>query len=160
VKAPAAPVWALSFADLLILLLAFFVMLHAQSGHQAQIVQGIRQALGSAVAASSESHDIDPKAVFELNEAVLKPPARAALQALGRHAALSGGHVRIESIGADRNTSRFDGWELAAARAAAVARAIQAGGLSEQRIMISIPEMNGTAGRDGQHIAIDLVPHG
>jgi len=77
-----------------------------------------------------------------------------------RHAALGGGHVRIESIGTDRNTSRFDGWELAAARAAAVARAIQAGGLSEQRIMISIPEMNGIAGRDGQHIAIDLVPHG
>ena len=159
-KAPAAPVWALSFADLLILLLAFFVMLHAQSGHQAQIVQGIKQALGSSVSISSESHDIDPKAIFEVNEAVLKPQARASLQALGRRAALGGRNVRVESIGAERNTSRFDGWELAAARAAAVARAIQAGGLSEQRILISIPEMNGTAGRDGQRIAIDLVPHG
>lgn len=156
-KATGAPPWALSFADLLILLLAFFVMLHAQSGHQAQIMGGIKQALGGKIASQAESHNIDPRSIFQPDEAVLKPQARASLQALGRHAAAIGGQVRIESIGIDRSTSRFDGWELAAARTAAIARAVQAGGLTERQITVSIPEMTNASGANRQRMAIEII---
>lgn len=156
--ATGAPPWALSFADLLILLLAFFVMLHAQSGHQAQIMNGIKQALGGPVANRAETHDINPKSMFQPEEAVLRPQARAALLALGRHAVAIHANVRIESIGTDRSTSRFDGWELAAARTAAIARAVKAGGLTDARITVAIPEMTSAAGQDKQRIAIEIVP--
>lgn len=156
--ATGTPPWALSFADLLILLLAFFVMLHAQSGHQAQIMNGIKQALGGPVVNRAETHDIDPRSMFQPDEAVLKPQARAALQTLGRHAVAVRAKVRIESIGTDRSTSRFDGWELAAARTAAIGRAVKAGGLADGRITISIPEMTSAGRQDKQRIAIEIVP--
>jgi flagellar motor protein MotB len=159
-KTGSAPVWALSFADLCLLLLGFFVMLHAQAGHRTQVVQGIKQALGGSDATrSAESHDLDPAVMFQPGEALLKPQARAQMMALGRRAAAGNGLVSIESTGADRAVRRFDGWELAAARTAAIARAIQAGGLSDKAIAISIPEMGvGTPG-NGQRIAIELLPH-
>jgi flagellar motor protein MotB len=158
VKSVSAPPWALSFADLCLLLLGFFVMLHAQSGHQTQVVQGIKQALGGGHSVkSSQHHEIDPAKLFEPGEALLRPQAREQIQALGRHAALSRTTVRIESIGVDRAAKRFDGWELAAARTAAIARTMQAGGLSEKAVTISIPEMAETPGGK-QRISIELKP--
>jgi flagellar motor protein MotB len=153
-----APVWALSFADLCILLLGFFVMLHAQSGHQAQIVGGIKQALSGSSARSVEAHDLSPASMFEPGEALMRPQARSEMQALGRHASALHARVRIESVGTDRSVRRFDGWELAAARTAAIARAIQAGGLSDAAIMISIPEMTGETAGKGQRIAVEITP--
>jgi hypothetical protein len=86
--------------------------------------------------------------LFERGEAVLKPEALARFMAIGR----KGGSVRITSEGMDRGTRRFDAWELAAARVAAVARAVQAGGLSEGRIEVVMPQMSGPA--MGQRISI------
>jgi len=158
-KAGSAPPWTTSFIDLCLLLLGFFVMLHAHTGQQAQVVNGIKQALGGNNGTSAgESHDIDPSALFEPNEALLKPAARRQIMALGRHAAAMHARVTIESIGADRAVRRFDGWELAAARTAAIARAVQAGGLSDQAITISIPEMSGRVTGKGQRIAIGITP--
>ena len=74
---------------------------------------------------------------------------------LGQRALRSGGKIRIESIGIDPGTRRFDGWELAAARTAAIARAVQAGGISDKAITISIPAMS-SADATGQHIGIEV----
>lgn len=153
-----APTWALSFADLCMLLLGFFVMLHAQSGHQAQVISGIKRALGGGIVKSAEAHELGTAALFEPGEALLRPRAKSEMEALGKHAAAIGAHVRIESIGTDHAARRFDGWELAAARTAAIARAIQAGGLSDQAIVISIPEMTSEIAGKGQRMAVEVVP--
>lgn len=156
-KSGTAPVWALSFADLCILLLGFFVMLHAQAGDRRQIVQGIKQALGGTAAKSADEHDLNPARLFEPGEALLRPDARAGIMAIGREAAARRATVRIESIGVDRAVRRFDGWELAAARTAAIARTVQSGGLPDRSITISIPEMAETPG-GSQRIAIRVIP--
>jgi flagellar motor protein MotB len=156
-KSGSAPSWAISFADLCMLLLGFFVILHVQSGRETQVVQGIQQALGGRPVAAAETHDLDPARLFEPGEALLRPEAQAELTAIGSHALRTGQHVRVESIGVDRATRRFDGWELAAARAAAIARAIQAGGLPEKAIALSIPEMDGASASTGQRIAIEVI---
>lgn len=142
-----APRWALSFADLCLLLLAFFVLLHARNGEGAKVAESMRAAFGEASpsrALAYAAHDI-----FEPGEAVLKPQARARFEALGR---ATQGMVRIASTGLDPASNRLDGWELAAARVAAVARALRAGGLPERRIEVSMPQLSGTA--TGQRIAV------
>lgn len=156
-KIAGAPSWAVSFADLLMLLLGFFIILYVQSSRQTQVVNGIKQALGGKAITAAEAHDLDPARLFEQGEALLRPEARAELAGIGRHAHMTGAQVRIESIGADRATRRFDGWELAAARAAAIARAVQSGGLPEKAIILSIPEMSEAGTSQGQRIAIELV---
>jgi flagellar motor protein MotB len=156
-KSGAVPSWAMSFADLCMLLLGFFIILHVQSSKQTQVVQGIKQAFGGRPVPAAESHDINPARLFEPGEALLRPEAQAELMAIGSHALRTGKHVRIESIGADRATRRFDGWELAAARAAAIARAVQTSGLPEKAIALSIPEMDGASASMGQRIAIEVI---
>ena len=88
--------------------------------------------------------DQPANAWFETGEAVLKPKARAALHAFARGA----GTVTIASRGTEPSAARFDGWELAAARAAAVAREVQRAGVAEKTIDLAIDP--GTGG--GQRI--------
>lgn len=141
-----APRWALSFADLCLLLLGFFVLLQARHGDPKDVAAGVRAALG-ADAHEARHFEIAAKKLFEPGEALLLPDARGQLERLGAQAAARRERVRIESRGSDRNSRRFDGWELSAARTAAVARAVSAGGLDERRIEVAIP---GTAiGVDG-----------
>ena len=42
--------WALSFADLALLLLGFFVLLQASNGRQREVVSGVAQQFGAPVA--------------------------------------------------------------------------------------------------------------
>lgn len=156
-KAATAPAWAVSFADLCMLLLGFFVVLHAQSSQQSKVVSGIKQAFGGRASPILESHDLQLTRLFEPGEAVLRGGARAEMLALGERALRSGARIRIESIGIDPGSRRFDGWELAAARTAAIARAIQAGGVSDKAITISIPAMSSADVSKGQHIGIELL---
>lgn len=156
-KIAGAPTWAISFADLCMLLLGFFIILHARSSQQKEVVNGIKQALGGQTVPVAKIHDLDPTRLFEPGEALLRPEARAQLAEIGRQAHMTGARVRIESIGADRATRRFDGWELAAARAAAIARAVQSGGLSEKAIILSIPDMSDAGAGQGQRIAIEVM---
>jgi flagellar motor protein MotB len=142
-----APRWALSFADLCLLLLAFFVLLQAQNGDRAKVAASMRSAFGDRPS-RADAHHYEARMLFERGEAVLKPEAQARFMAIGRN----GGKVRITSEGMDRATRRFDAWELAAARVAAVARAVQAGGLPEGRIEVVMPQMSGPA--TGQRISI------
>jgi flagellar motor protein MotB len=148
------PRWALSFADLCLLLLAFFVLLQAQNGDRAKVAASMRSAFGDTPSHTS-AHDYEARALFERGEAVLKPKEQARFLALGRRAAADHASIRIASDGMDPATRRFDAWELAAARVAAIARAVQAGGLPESRIEVVMPQMKGRA--TGQHISVATI---
>ena len=134
--------WVLSFADLSLVLLAFFVLMQAQAGDRLRMTAGIRGAFGGDGAGGAGSvQGFSAAAIFESGEAILKPRELSRLAAIGAEAARSGKHVLVASQGRDGQSARLDSWELAAARAAAVARAIRAGGLRDTMIEIAIPPM-------------------
>jgi flagellar motor protein MotB len=130
----AVPRWAVSFADLSLLLLAFFVML--QAGNARQVAAGARAAFSSE-APAGPLLNAPAAALFEPGEARLLPHARARLQGVGRTAAAARRSLIVQSRGLDGQTRRFDAWELSAARAAALARALAEGGMREDRIEIA-----------------------
>lgn len=132
--------WALSFADLCLLLLGFFVLMQARPD-RARLSASIKSAFAGHAPATIEQ---PANAWFEPGEAVLKPDARTALRAFARGADI----VTVSSHGTEPKAARFDGWELAAARAAAVAREVQAAGIPEGRVNLAIDP--GTGG--GQRI--------
>jgi hypothetical protein len=150
----ATPRWVLSFVDLCLVLLGFFVMLHAQAGHQAQLLNGLKSTFSRSAAAVDHAERFDAAPLFEPQEAILRPDALARLKEIGRTGAAAKAQVRIESEGTDTATSRFDAWELAAARTTAVGRALRSAGLTEDRIIISIPEMRAGAKPNKQRISI------
>lgn len=132
--------WLMSFADLCLVLLGFFVMLSVGRGDPARLASGMRSAFGNDGTPTGESAEsFAAAALFEPREAVLRPRERAHFRAVGARAAAAGKSVRIESAGTESGTGRLDGWELAAARAAAIGRAMQTGGLQPERIAIAIP---------------------
>jgi len=156
VNAERAPVWTTSFLDLCLVLLGFFVMLHAVSGQQSELMRGLNATFGTPATEKVSHHRIAPRTLFQPDEALFRPGAAAALVAIGHDAARDGARVRIESVGTDPATNRFDGWELAAARTAAVARTIRSGGLSEKAIEISLPG-TGPTDRKGQQITVSVT---
>ncbi|USI73734.1 OmpA family protein [Sphingomonas morindae] len=142
--APAAtPRWALSFADLCLVLLGFLLLLQAQRGDPAA---SLRAAFG-APAPLADERAAAP--LFQPGEALLLPPARAMLRAAGARAVTRGARMIVESRGRDGDARRFDGWELAAARAAAVARALSEGGLAADRIDLRVEGTARAAARHG-----------
>jgi flagellar motor protein MotB len=123
------PRWAVSFADLVLLLLGCFVLLHAmEAAPRGSAATGAAPAAGFYRAAD----------LFQPGEAVLKPDARALLQAEGRR--LAGHAVGIVSTGAAEAGGRLDRFELSAARAAAVGRALQESGVRDREIAIAVAE--------------------
>lgn len=148
------PRWLTSFADLCLLLLGFFVILHAQGGDTRGVANGLREAFGEAAASPMSRADYDARTLFQPGEAVLLPAREAELVVLGRRAGQQ--RIRVASSGRDSSARRFDAWELAAARVAAVARALKQGGADESRIEISIPTMAGADTGKGQKIAITI----
>ena len=72
-------------------------------------------------------------------------------------AAGQGSLVHIESVGTDAAARRFDAWELAAARTAAIARAVAEGGLDPQRIDLSIEGTGPAAKQAGQHVRVTVT---
>lgn len=153
-----APRWALSFADLCLLLLGFFVILHARQGQAGAVAHSMRAAFGDAVPAAAAT-DHRAALLFEPGEAVLTPPARRWLTGLGRQAAATGGQVLVVSAGRDPATARLDGWELAAARVAATGRAVREGGLPDARVILSIPAMGGAEDAP-QSLRVTVSPAG
>jgi len=136
--------WALSFADLCLLLLGFFVLLQARPDGQ-RLSAGLRAAF---VKDAGSAFEQPANAMFEPGEAILRPAARKALLGLARKDA----HVTLVSRGTDPGTRRFDAWELAAARAAAAARALGESGIPQDRIAIDLAPGDAT----GQVIAVTL----
>ena len=149
---PRAPAWAVSLADLALLLLAFFVFI--QASEPAELAASARAAFPDSPAPSA-LFDGAAAPLFERGEARLKPEGQRRLQRLGASAAALGTAVRIESRGRDQGASRFDAWELASARAAAAARALQAGGLPGSRIDIVL---TASSDEEGQRLTIRSAP--
>jgi flagellar motor protein MotB len=136
------PRWAVSFADLILLLLGCFVLLHA--------MEAARPHAAAAASTASEASGWRAAELFEPGEAVLKPAARTALETEGRR--LAGRAVGIVSSGTAEAGGRLDRFELSAARAAAVGRALQEGGVRDRDIAVAIAESSG--GGTGQRIAV------
>jgi len=149
-----APRWALSFADLCLVLLGFMLLLQAHRGNPALLSAGLRAAFG---AAPSYSVDETAAPLFEPGEAVLLEGARTRFAEFGREAMGRHASVRVDSIGTDADARRFDAWELAAARTAAIARAIQSGGLGAERIDLSITGTGSAGGTRAQHIRVTMT---
>ncbi|PZU11558.1 OmpA family protein [Sphingomonas sp.] len=134
--------WAISFADLCLLLLGFLILAQARPD-RAKLAAGMPGA----------PKDQPPGAAAQLIAARLFEPGEAVLTAAGRdriaafaridRVRTGKGRIRLESLGADRATSRLDAWELAAARAAAVARALVAAGIAEDRVLLAIDRTEG-----------------
>lgn len=150
--------WVLSFADLTLLLLAFFVMMQAQVSDRLKLAAGIRDAFGGDAGEGKGSDQrvrgFEAAAIFEPGEAILKPATTVQLKALGAEAMRAGRRVIVASQGREGATARLDSWELAAARTAAVARALRRGGLRDAQIEIAIPPMSDTETAKGQHISV------
>ena len=130
------PRWAISFADLTLLLLAYFVLLHI--GDERKVMAGARAAF-SAKGAGGPLFEAPAASIFEPGEARLKPDARLRLADAARKAAAARMRLVVASSGRAPAASRFDGWELGAARAAAVARALAGAGIKESDIAIVMP---------------------
>jgi hypothetical protein len=142
----------MSFADLCMVLLGFLLLLQAHRGDSAALGQGLRAAFGGP---SPRMFDEVAAPLFEPGEAVLLDAARSRFADVGRRAAGGQGVVHVESVGTDADARRFDAWELAAARTASIARAIQSGGLEARRIDVSIGGTGPVAGK-GQHVRVTL----
>ncbi|HWI87260.1 MAG TPA: OmpA family protein [Sphingomonas sp.] len=143
-SAPSRQRWALSFADLALLLLGFFVLLQAKPDAN-HLSAGLRAAFGARPGAAFEQ---PARTLFEPGEAVLTRQGRATLQDFAHRA--GGAGLIVSSHGTEAGTTRFDGWELAAARTAAVARTLTEAGIKQDKIAVAIDPAIG----DGQTIQI------
>jgi hypothetical protein len=132
------PRWAVGFADLVLLLLGCFVLLHAMESARPR-------AETVAAPLPAERQALRAEALFEPGEARLTPAGAAALAEAARRWA--GRDVRILGSGAGEGSGRLDRFELAAARTAAVVRA-----LGNPRASIEI-----RAGSGGEGQAIEIV---
>ncbi|MDH7639632.1 OmpA family protein [Sphingomonas oryzagri] len=149
--------WAMSFADLCLVLLGFLLLLQAHRGDPAALNAGIRAAFGSS---APKTFDETATSLFEPGEAILLPNARAHFRAIGHDAAGQGGIVHVESIGTDAAARRFDAWELAAARAAAIARAVSEGGLDAKQVDLAIDGTGPASRQAGQHVRVTITTKG
>lgn len=129
--------WALSFADLALLLLGFFVLLQAKPDAN-HLSAGLRAAFGARAQASLQA---DARQWFEPGEAVLTPQGRQVLDDFAGH--MQGAALIVSSRGTEANAARFDGWELAAARTAAVARELSKTGIASDKVAVAIDPATG-----------------
>ncbi len=142
--AAGAPRWAVSFADLGLLLLGCFVLLHAIEAQRPTV------AAGSANVAAPRGEVLVADELFELGDARLTETGRARLATLAL--SLAGGGVEIVSRGVGESGPRLDRFELGAARTAALARALRAGGVAEAGMQLRIEKVGADA--SGQRITL------
>ncbi len=147
--------WALSFADLALLLLGFFVLLQASGGRQDQALRGIGAQFGASASLLDINLPLSP--LFLPGEALLSPEGRRRLIAAALPLVRQGGILEIQSFGIEPGQRRFDAWDLAAARLGSVARALQEAGIPQDHLRIAglaeTPDQAGPAGA-GQTIRI------
>lgn len=141
-----APAWAVSFADLGLLLLGCFVMLHAMEANRPEA----SASPAATLPPPRPSDRLRAAELFEYGEARLRPGAADRLRGVARR--LPAGQVDIVSRGAGEGGSRLDRFELAAARAAAVSRALRDAGIAEDQLTLRLQDAAGAAA--GQQIEI------
>ncbi|EPR12620.1 flagellar motor protein [Sphingobium indicum IP26] len=143
--------WALSFADLLLLLLGFFVMLQASGQRRDAVLAQVRQQFGGHAGRPME---IRAAELFLPGEAVLTEQGRKRLKVVSDRFALGRERLEVSSRGTDAAHRRFDGWDLSAARLGAVARALKADGIGGDRLALrGLDQLDGEGGK-GQVILI------
>lgn len=147
--------WAVSFADLLLLLLGFFILLHASGQRRDAMLAQVRQQFGGrAIARDTELRAAE---LFLPGEALLSERGRAQIGRVAARLRSGGGGLDVSSEGTDPARERFDQWDLAAARLGAVARELKAQGLAGDRLRIrGLDQMDGGTGK-GQVIRIGRV---
>lgn len=126
--------WAISFADLSLLLLGFFVLLQASGSRSAQVLNGVGTQFGATPIAQGD--EWRASALFVPGEVMLTPAGLAKVEAAARRYAKQGASIELASAGQDRGNTRFDSWDMAAARLGAVARALKNAGLPEESLVI------------------------
>ncbi|MCP1471564.1 flagellar motor protein MotB [Sphingobium sp. OAS761] len=149
--------WAVSFADLLLLLLGFFILLQASGARRASMLSGLAGQFGGRPMAAGV--DVRAADLFVSGEALLTPGGRARIAAIARHFAAEPG-LEIRSHGSDPAHQRFDEWDLAAARLGAVARTLRADGMAGDRLRIRGLDQGEAGAEQGQHILIAPAPAG
>ena len=144
--------WAVSFADLLLLLLGFFILLQASGQKRDAMLAQVRQQFGGRAVA--KDMELRAAELFLPDEALLSGQGRAALARVAAGLRSGSGRIDISSLGTDPARRRFDPWDLAAARLGAVARELKAQGLAGDRLRIrGLDQMDGGTGK-GQLIRI------
>lgn len=126
--------WAISFADLALLLLGFFVLLQASGNRSAQVLSGVGAQFGARPMVKAD--EWRASALFVPGEAILTDAGLRKISASAARFVTRGGAVELASSGQDKATERFDSWDLAAARLGAVARALKDSGISEKSLII------------------------
>lgn len=155
--------WALSFADLCLLLLAFFVLLQASTATRDQALAGLNSYFGALHAPLQA--DLAADRLFQPGEALLSGDGRADLIRAVRPFVAGKDMIRIQSFGLAPGERRFDAWDLSAARLGAVARALVAAGIAPERISIaglaeqeSAPKSAENGAKSGQTIRLVETP--
>lgn len=151
--------WALSFADLCLLLLGFFVLLQANQASRDEAIAGLSTYFGAMQA--PHKTDLAADALFARGEALLSETGRSRLLKEIRPFLSGKAAIRVQSMGLASGEQRFDAWDLSAARLGAVARTLVAAGVDPDRIQIAgLAEPDGTAkaANNGQTIRIAEIP--
>lgn len=144
--------WAISFADLLLLLLGFFVVLHASGSRRDALLGSVGRQFGGKP--MEDVVELRSAELFVPGEAMLTPAGSARLYALARRFGGKAGGMEVASRGTDAARYRYDDWDLAAARLGAVARALKAQGIDSDRLLIrGLDQADGQGGK-GQIIRI------
>lgn len=147
--------WAISFADLCLLLLGFFVLLQAGAGNRQDIVEGVSRQFGGPTVRSDR---LVAARLFQPGEAILTPAGALAVRDIARRHQGEGERVELRSTGLDPAANRFDNWDLAAARVGAVARKLVEEGVARQRIVIRGLDQEQGGGQSGQIVIVTLRP--
>lgn len=146
--------WAISFADLLLLLLGFFVVLQSAGSRRDAMLSKVSQQFGGR--AMARSLELRASQLFAPGEAMLTPQGRSRISGAARSLHDGGKGIEIRSEGTDRARHRFDDWDLAAARLGAVARGLQDEGIAQDRLHIR--GLDQEDGRSGQGQVIRMAP--
>ena len=144
--------WAVSFADLLLLLLAFFVLLQASGSRRDAMLSQVSQQFGGR--AMRQGVELRAADLFVPGDALFSQAGRAQLAAVARRFADEPGRLEVRSDGSDRGRQRFDDWDLAAARLGAVARALRMNGIAQDRLLIRGLDQGDDKAGQGQLIHI------